>query len=395
MKKSILLFLSILLFSCNQSNTNNTKTDTSNTTDKESKNNDSIDMKTLFSWSPLSIFDGTTESLDASEKENLLQKGESASWKIYEENKASLKIKAYKNDDEVKLYFLKNKKDANGILAAEVTNGEISNIQLLKYNSKDKSLAKSDDLKKYSANDFVSESDKLPAHYQPVLHYQFVDDQTIEVSLYTWMDKEFENREIANRIFLKWNGEIFEEQIVKNEQGQGSNKFSMLDRPNYDISKLKYNGKIVHQRIWQDANGENIALFTRKKNELFAYHYAVNSNVAKELRKVYDFEKQCEFDLFLEFIENSIQVTDLDNNNFGELTFAYKKACISDVSPKDLKLLMLENGNKFIIRGTTLIEMPGAKIDDTKKVDASFDNAPASFLTHAVSVWDKVKNEKY
>ena len=167
----------------------------------------------------------------------------------------------------------------------------------------------------------------------------------------------------------------------------------MLEKSNFELSKLEYAGKMVNKRIWQDANGENIALFTQKKEELFVYHYTINAGKAKELRKIYDFEKDCEFDLFLEFIDQSIQVTDLDNNNLAELAFAYRKACISDVSPKDLKLIMLENGNKFIIRGTTSIDMPGVKVDGMKNVDASFNTAPASFLSHAEKLWDKIKKE--
>ena len=394
MKKLIIFSLSILLCTCNQSSNNNgTTNDDSKTTYKESKKDDFPDVKTLFSLSPISIFNETTKGINASEKEDLLKKGKSTSWEIIGDTKSKLIIKANENDDEVKLYSLKNKNNTNGILATELTNGKTSKIQLWKYNSKDISLEKASKLKKYSANDFVSNADKLPTSYEPVLHYQFIDDQTIEVSLYTWMDKEFENREIINRIFLKWTGEDFEEQIVKNKPFHGTTKFNILDKPNYHLSKLKYDGKIINKRVWQDANGENIVLFTRKKDELFVYHYTVNSGKAKELRKVYDFEKDCKYDLFLDFIDNSIKVTDLDNNNFGELTFAYKKACISDVSPKDLKLIMLENGNKFIIRGTTSIDKPGIKAEGSKKVDTSFNNAPATFLSYADNIWDNIKKE--
>jgi len=131
-------------------------------------------------------------------------------------------------------------------------------------------------------------------------------------------------------------------------------------------------------------------LFTKNKEELFVYHYSIIGGKAKLLRKVYDFEKGCDYDLFLDFIENSIGVTDLDKDNLGEITFAYQKACISDVSPKGLKLLILENGNKYIIRGTNSIDKPGIKVDGSKKVDASFDEAPAGFLSLANKIWDKV-----
>ena len=350
-----------------------------------------MDMKTLFKLSPLSIFDETAAGLSTSEKETLTKKGKSESWEITQESPSKLIIGATdRSDDEVKFYFLKNSKNAGGQLAVETTNGETSAIQLWTYLSKNNSLEKSGKLKEYSANAFVSKADKLPDSYRPQLHYNFIDDQTVEVSLYTWMDEAFENREIINKIFLKWNGEKFEEQIVKNKQVQGTNKFGILDKSSYDLSKLDYDGKIVNKKFWQDANGENMVLFTKKADELFIYHYAHMGDKVKLLRKVYDFEKDCDYDLTLAFIDNSIKVTDLDDNNFGELTFAYKKACISDVSPLDLKLIMLENGNKFIIRGTTSIDKPGIKVDGTKNVDASFNNSPEVFLSNANKIWESI-----
>ena len=386
MKKTILLHLIILLFACNQSSENNTKSDTSKETGLESN----IDMKSLFSLSPLSIFDETTEGLNLSEKNDLLKKGESASWKIIDESKTKLTIRSKHPSSEVALRFLKNKDNLDGLLFATVVNEKHTNLLSWKYSNEDKNLHKANILKKYTANDFVSKEDKLPNSYKPVLHYQFIDDQTIEVSLHTWMEKEFENREIINRIFLKWNGENFEEKIVKNEQVQEANKFNILDKPNYDLSKLNHDGKIVNKRFWQDSNGKNIALFTRKGNELFTYHYAINSDKVKLLRKVYDFEKDCDYDLILEFIGNSIKVTDLDNNNFGEITFAYKKACISDVSPMDLKLIMLENGNKFILRGRTTVNLGNEKFGGEKNIDSSFKNAPDNFLSHANKIWESI-----
>ena len=404
MKKIVLFHLIILLFACSQSSENNAKGDTSKETGLESKteketvkeedsNGESIDMKSFFSLSPLSIFDETTEGLDLSEKNDLLKKGESTSWKIIDESKTKLAMRSKDPSSEVTLRFLKNKDNLDGLLFAQIVNEKRTNLLSWKYSNEDKNLQKVNILKKYTANDFVHKEDKLPNSYKPVLHYQFVDDQTIEVSLHTWMEKEFENREIINRIFLKWNGEKFEEKIVKNEQVQKTSKLKILDKPDYGLSRLNHKGKIVNERFWQDSNGENIVLFTRNENELYVYHYSINSDNVRLLRKVYDYVKDCDYDLFLEFIENSIKVTDLDKNNYGEITFAYKKACISDISPKDLKLIMLENGNKFIIRGTTSIDKPGIKVDGTKKVDASFNNAPAGFLSHADNIWDDIKKE--
>lgn len=400
MKKVLLFHLIILLFACNHSSENNTENVNSNetaikpTTDKElnneeESNGESIAMKSLLRLSSLSIFDKTAAGITSSEKEALIEKGKSESWEIIEETKTKLVIKGL-DTDAVQLYFLKNKNNSDGLLAVETTNGKTSEIQLWKYFDKNKSIEKSSDLKKYSANDFVSKEDELADSYKPVLHYQFIDDQTIEVTLHTWMEKEFENREVINRVFLKWNGENFEEEIVENKQLQETNKLKILDKSNYDLSKLNHDGKIVNKKFWQDFNGENIALFTRKENELFIYHYAINSDKVKLLRKVNDSEKNCDYDLTLEFIENSIKVTDLDNDHFGEITFAYKKACISDVSPMDLKLIMLENGNKFIVRGHTTVNLGNEKMGGDKQIDSSFKNAPDNFLSHANKIWESI-----
>lgn len=395
MEKTILFSLIVLLFACGQSNKNpeNNKapTDEKITTDIKDKseeiNSNNTSIRSLFTLSPLSIFDKTSVGMSASEKETLLQKGKSESWEIINEANTKLIIKGLESD-VVKLYFLKNKNDSNGLLAVETTNGKTSNVQLWNYSEKNKKIEKGDDLKKFSANDFVSQENKLPNSYQPQLHYEFINNQKIEVSLYTWMDKEFGDREVINKIFLEWNGESFEEKIVNSKQV----KFNVLNKSNHDLSKLNYDGKILHKRFWNDLNGENITLFTQKGNELFVYHYSIDSDNAKLLRKVYDFEKECEFDLTLEFIENSIGVTDLDNNNVGEITFAYKKGCISDVSPLDLKMLMLENGNKYIIRGRTVINMGTEKVGGDKNIDASFEMAPTSFLSHANSVWNNINS---
>ncbi|MEM7512546.1 MAG: hypothetical protein AAF388_16545, partial [Bacteroidota bacterium] len=79
-----------------------------------------------------------------------------------------------------------------------------------------------------------------------------------------------------------------------------------------DPSSLEFEGEITFSKSWQDANGDNIALFTQKEEELFVYHYSSNEGEEKLLRRIYDFEKDCEFDRTLEFLKKDILLTDLD-----------------------------------------------------------------------------------
>jgi hypothetical protein len=401
MKKAILFHLVILLFACSKSDkksvidNNQNVTGTEITIDNKPEKGEglimeSVDMKSLFRLSPISVFENTTNRLTSDEKEALIKGDKSESWEVTEETNTRMSLNSSSND-VVEFHYFKNKNFSGGSLGIITINGQTSNLQLWKYSNSN--LEKEDIPIKISANDFVSEEDKLPESFQPQLQYSFIDDEKIEVSLYIWMVNELEKRKVINKVFLKWDGDKFTKEIVKDELANETTKFKVLGKPTYDVSKLKHDGKIIIQKIWEDSNGENIVLFTKSKEELFAYHYLINGDNAKLLRRVYDFEKDCEFDLFIDFIENSIGVTDLDKNNLGEITFAYQKACISDVSPKELKLLMLENGNKYIIRGTTSIDKPGTKVDGSKKVDTSFHKAPASFLSHADKIWYKYEKE--
>jgi len=164
--------------------------------------------------------------------------------------------------------------------------------------------------------------------------------------------------------------------------------FRVLDSSSRDIEDFNYKGQIINTKCWIDSNSENIVLFTKREHELFVYHYIIQSGSIKLLRDVYDFsEKGCEYDLFADFIKDSITVTDLDNNNFGEITFAYNLACISDLSPIVLKLLILENGNKYIIRGHSKIVLGDETIGGDKNIDSSFVKASPEFLEFANKVW--------
>jgi len=126
MKKALLFPLMILLFACNQSCDTNVTSDSSKnkgaepTTEKAPveptktgqrdspiKDGDYIAVKSLFRMSPLTIFDETTEGLTLAEKNDLLEKGESATWKITDESKTKLAIQSKELPSKITLRFLK------------------------------------------------------------------------------------------------------------------------------------------------------------------------------------------------------------------------------------------------------------------------------------------------
>ena len=71
------------------------------------------------------------------------------------------------------------------------------------------------------------------------------------------------------------------------------------------------------------------------------------------LREVRDGVQDCEADVSGEFLTESLEVRDSDQDDEGEVMFAYRLGCRNDVSAAEQKLLLLEGREKYILRGTT------------------------------------------
>jgi hypothetical protein len=64
-------------------------------------------------------------------------------------------------------------------------------------------------------------------------------------------------------------------------------------------------------------------------------------------------------------------------------------ACLSDVSPATLKLLVLEDGDKYILRGGTLpAQVEGVPVRDAEPEPAR-DRWPAPLWQHATDRYDR------
>lgn len=151
---------------------------------------------------------------------------------------------------------------------------------------------------------------------------------------------------------------------------------------------------------FDDKNGTNYLIITTLLNRsdewetktLLVKHFIKSTNNKYELkRQITDKEVHCEFDNDLHYLDKSLIISDLDKNNYAEITFAYKIGCRSDVSPIGLKLMVLENGNKAAIRGNTIPRGFGYKKE--KVADTAFLKLPKTIQDQANKIWDKVAPE--
>ncbi|HUS65362.1 MAG TPA: hypothetical protein VMZ28_12505 [Kofleriaceae bacterium] len=143
--------------------------------------------------------------------------------------------------------------------------------------------------------------------------------------------------------------------------------FALLDLDTYERpAGLTQDGVEVVGMRWTDKNGPNVAVLIHQVEDggdvtnrrLWAFHYIDGPPPPRILRKVQDKVESCAFDNNAHFIDDSLEVTDVDADGLAEVWFAYQLGCTSDVSPLPLKLLVIENGEKYILRGTTMKGAP-------------------------------------
>ena len=191
--------------------------------------------------------------------------------------------------------------------------------------------------------------------------------------------------------------------------GQGQISVEQPDLANLPQG-IDYDGKIKTAVRWVDSLGDNIVILSEtgihqnKKfkhesdgldAELFAYHFIVRGDSAFQTWRVYDFISDCPVDIEAKFINNSFQITDLNQDGVGEIWTMYKTACKGDVSPSDMKIIMYHGQQKFALRGQNKV-FEGT--DDKGihhygggeyKYDKAFAEGPKEFLEFAKELWDK------
>ena len=126
----------------------------------------------------------------------------------------------------------------------------------------------------------------------------------------------------------------------------------------------KYEGNVEHATQWWDKSGRNVALFVKREKstadnnryEMDALHFVISGAATTLSRKVFDFvECPKEVDIFFELLERSVSLADSDADGLGELLFIYDSQCTTDVSPATRKLIVLEAGDKYVLRGTSVV----------------------------------------
>lgn len=187
-----------------------------------------------------------------------------------------------------------------------------------------------------------------------------------------------------------------------------------------NLEGLNYKGEKVFACSWNDARGENILIHSEYYTDwigevrsayLYSYHYVRTDTGFYLFRLVQDNYEDCDFDVMASFRAEPY-ITDINEDEYAEVTVCYELGCRSDVSENDMKVIMYDQTNKYGLRGAEYIIFPDEELDEKNfnpnmeevstdqteepdwsvfrgryKNEKDFVNAPQGYLEHAKSVW--------
>lgn len=185
--------------------------------------------------------------------------------------------------------------------------------------------------------------------------------------------------------------------------------FERLDYAGKAPEGLDLGAPALHAVGWRDARGENAMVFAMESREVhkkLVMRHARRAAPGKPWETVRDLkeEKGCKGVAALTLASDEVRVDDLDKDGLGEVTFAYSVGCEQGPQvPLTHKVLMLEDGKKWALRGRTevlgkkvAVDAAGNAFGETLGGDfkADFGGASPGFQKHAEAVWKATASPK-
>ncbi len=143
---------------------------------------------------------------------------------------------------------------------------------------------------------------------------------------------------------------------------------------------------LIDSYTWEDSLGVNFFIRSKTKTinskHIYFHHFVDYKNEFFLIRKHVDYIKNCDTNNITNHLLESIQITDLNENNIAEITCAYTTGCLE----KQKKILLLTEGKKYFLRGD-------GKIKNSYKIGSELKKEP-EFLRFMQKKWGYESNEK-
>ena len=162
---------------------------------------------------------------------------------------------------------------------------------------------------------------------------------------------------------FNWYIEVKNQKIASGKVVYSSSPNELLQLFKFDFFDFKNKeaiwGDVIDGFRWSDKKGENILIrsvvsdIKTNSNHLYIYHFLKEDKGFKQVRKLTDYVKNCDLDLLSNHNIESIELTDIDKDTIGEVSFSYTNdcSCLEDSLVISTKLMLITKGEKYAIRG--------------------------------------------
>ena len=162
---------------------------------------------------------------------------------------------------------------------------------------------------------------------------------------------------------FNWYIEVKKQKVAFGKVVYNPSPNELLQLFKYDFIDFKKKevvwGDVVDGFRWSDKKGENILLrsvvsdIKTNSIHLYIYHFLKEDKEFKQVRKLTDYVKNCDLDMFSSHNIESIELTDIDKDTIGEVSFSYTNdcSCLEDSLAITTKLMLITKGEKYAIRG--------------------------------------------
>jgi hypothetical protein len=157
--------------------------------------------------------------------------------------------------------------------------------------------------------------------------------------------------------WLRSSGQVSDETVVPSAWiSQARASFAAAPVPRADVP-----GAIEDGLRWTDKTGDSAIVFSRTTDQangsirLFATLLRKGSSEWSILQRLSEGSTGCPEDNATRFQPHVLDLTDLDRDGIREVTFAYQHGCVSDVSPVNAELVVIEDQALHLTRGRTWV----------------------------------------
>ena len=160
-----------------------------------------------------------------------------------------------------------------------------------------------------------------------------------------------------------WYVEVKKQKVAFGKIIFDSSPNSLLQLFKYEYSNFSKKeliwGDVIDGIQWIDKKGENILIRSvlmdskLRSTHLYIYHFLKANKEFILVRKLTDYVKKCDLDMFSSHNIESIELTDINKGTIGEISFSYTNDCIclEDSVAISTKLMLITMGEKYAIRG--------------------------------------------